>query len=86
MGDPTAIALLDGPEPPDSVRYLLEWADRLASTRTVGPHGALNGFTDEMIRAWAENMDLRPLPHEIDALLTLDLLMRFPDAGEEDES
>jgi hypothetical protein len=81
MGDPASRALLEAEgEPPDSLRYLLDWADRLARARTVGPHG-VNGFTDEMIRAWAANMDVHPLPHEVDALLTLDVVMRFPDAG-----
>jgi hypothetical protein len=84
MGDPDAIARLAGPGLPDSVAYLLGWADTLAQWRTVGPHGALEGVTPQLIESWARLYDIRPLPHEVDALITLDVLMRFPDAGEDE--
>lgn len=83
MGDPECLKRLTGPEPPDSVAYLLGWADTLAQWRRVGPHGALEGFTPQLIESWARLYDISPLPHEVDALMTLDVLMRFPDAGEE---
>lgn len=87
MGDPLAIRKLTGPEPPDAVAYLLEWTDELARTRTVGPHG-VDGFSYPMIESWARLTDRSPLPHEVDALLTLDAVMRFPEgdgsAGEDE--
>jgi hypothetical protein len=77
MGDPESIEKLEGPEPPDSVRYLLDWADDLAS-------GLPDGFSWKEATAWAEAKDLHPLPHEYDAVRTLIHLMRYPSA-EEDE-
>jgi hypothetical protein len=77
MGDATAIAKLQGPEPPDSVRYLDEWAADLAS-------GMPERFSWNEATRWAEAKGVQPLPHEYDALRTLIVLMRYPNAGEDE--
>jgi hypothetical protein len=77
MGDPMSIARLQGPEMPDSVAYLDRLAIDLAS-------GLPDGFKWEAVTAWAHAKDLQLLPHEYDALRDLVVLMRFPDAGEDE--
>lgn len=75
MGDATAIALLNGPEPPDSVMYLLDLADDFVAS--------IETFSWEALRGWRELKDVELLPHEVDAIRTLYVLIRYPDAGEE---
>lgn len=84
LGDEKSIALLNGPEPPPSVAYLLEWADALGQYRTMGQHG-WHRVAPESVESWARQRDLTLLPHEVDALATLDALLLYPDTGDDDD-
>ena len=70
-------AALDGPECPESLDYLLGWANELARARTAGWHG-VNGFTYEGIASWARLTKRRPSPMEVEALFAIDATMRYP--------
>lgn len=70
---------LDGPEPPEELRYLLGWFDELSAARSAGPHG-LNPVSYLDVYAWAELTDRRPEPHEVRAILRLDQQARRPSA------
>jgi hypothetical protein len=81
-GHPAAVAALDGPPLPESLLYLYEWSVELDEARGYDMNGPRPvSYPD--VQAWAQLTDRRPAPHEIRALLALDVVWRFPDAGEE---
>lgn len=70
--------MLKGPEFPEVLRYLWEWFTELERARSVGPHG-VNPMSYQDIDAWARLLRRPVLPHEVSALMRLDLVMRHPD-------
>ena len=58
-----ARAALEGPGPPDALRYLLEWSDDLYGRSGVGLNG-LAPLTWETLDAWARRKAVDVLPHE----------------------
>lgn len=68
-------AELDGPPIPPEGEYLWRWYCELERTRQMAAH-AVQAMTYTEIAAWAALTDCWPLPHEVDALLTLDLATR----------
>lgn len=73
---------LEGPELPEPLRYLYEWVMEVHGRSGVDMSG-LSPLTYQTIAVWARLMDRRPRPHEVEALLTLDAVLLFPDAVEE---
>lgn len=77
-GNAHAIAALAGPEFPEALGYLYDWLQQL-----VGRSGAdLNGTAPlayGTIAAWAALTDQWPTPYEVEALLTLDAVVRHPE-------
>jgi hypothetical protein len=82
-GHPAAVAALEGPECPDAVSYLRDWLHELHGRSGVGMSG-LAPLTYGAIADWARLTGRRPHPYEVRALLTLDAVMLFPDAGAEE--
>lgn len=81
-GHAVARAALEGPPIPEPLLYLYEWSCELDEARGYDMNGAKPvGYAD--IQAWASLTDRHPQPHEIRGLLALDVVWRFPDAGEE---
>lgn len=80
-GVASARTLLADPPFPESLDYLWGWWLELERSRTYGMHGP-DPLTYQQIDAWARLTEQRPAPHEVAALLALDLVARFPDAGE----
>lgn len=60
---------------PEGVEYLWLWFLELERTRQVSQAG-IGALTYSEIGAWAALTDRRPRPHEVDALLALDLVAR----------
>ena len=73
---------LEGPEFPEPLRYLYGWLMEVHGRSGVDMSG-LSPLTYATIADWAVLMHRRPRPHDVEALLTLDAVLRFPDAGEE---
>ena len=78
-GRKDAQAKLEGPGFPERLAYLWRWFEELEQSREMGPHG-LQPLTYVQIDAWARLTDRQPEPHETRLLMTLDAVMRFPDA------
>jgi hypothetical protein len=74
-GNPDAAARLESPPFPESLEYLDDWFSELSSTRGAGMH-SIAPVTQEQIKAWRENNDVHPEPHEVRALLALDAVFR----------
>lgn len=70
------------PPLPECMAGLWERFQTLDQMRDEGMNGP-KGFTPEHIRSAALLFDWHLQPHEVDALRTLDLVTRFPDAGGE---
>lgn len=66
---------LDGPAVPDGGTYLWNWFGALQRTRQMSQHG-IQAITYAEIAAWAALTDVWPLPHEVDALIDLDVAVR----------
>jgi hypothetical protein len=77
-GNAVARAKLDGPPFPDALGYLWQWAMELQGRSGVGMAG-LNPLSYGTIMDWATLTDQYPEPHEIEALLILDAVMRAPE-------
>lgn len=73
--------MLEGPDVSPAVAYLWQWHMELERVRDVSQAG-LRPITYSEIKAWAELTDRHVLPHEVEALVLLDLAERFP--GEEE--
>lgn len=74
-GNSDAIAKLTPPPFPDAVDYLYDWFNELSARRPLAMHG-VSPITHEGIKAWRENMDLHPEPHEVEAILRMDTVWR----------
>ena len=72
---------LDGPPMPEELRYLREWVQELYGRSGVGAVG-VNPLTYTTIMDWAVLTDRSVQPHEVQALMALDAVMRFPDPKE----
>lgn len=68
-------SVLDGPALPREVAYLWEWFGELECTRSANEVG-LMPITYSEILAWSKLMDRNVRPHEVEALLMLDVTMR----------
>lgn len=74
-GSRVAQQALEGPPFPESLGYLYDWFVALSAARREGLNGPA-ALTHQDIAAWASLMDERPAPHEVEALLLLDLTWR----------
>lgn len=74
-----ALALLDGPEFPESLDYLWRWFTELDRARTFSMNGP-DPITHTAIDAWARLTGRTPDALEVDAILLLDVIARNPDA------
>ena len=72
---------LEGPEPPEAMLYLKEWAFALCG-RSGATMGGLAPLSYTTIRDWAELMDIDVSPLEVQALLVLDAAIRNPATDE----
>lgn len=74
---------LEGPPFPVGLELLWQWFNELRVTRSVGV-GGIEPLTYSEIDAWARLTDRKLRPHEVTALMTLDLATRrVPDDEEE---
>jgi hypothetical protein len=71
--------LLAGPPFPDLLAYLWDWFMELDRARTIGMNGP-DLLTYQVIDAWARLTGREPWPHEVAALISLDLVTRHPEA------
>lgn len=70
-----ARAALVPPDYPEWMGYVLAWSDAL-----TGRSGSANGeLTWPAVVAWRDLSGEAPLPHEVDALLSLDYARTYPD-------
>lgn len=79
------MSALEGPAVPWEVAYLWRWFLELERSREVvviGDTVQLKPHTPSEIEAWARMSDRRLLPHEFDALVQLDVAMRFPEEAD----
>jgi hypothetical protein len=70
-------ALYNGPQIPDSVAYLWDWARELHGKSGVGMSG-FNPLTYTTIADWARLTGNEPEPHEVEALFWLDAILLNP--------
>jgi hypothetical protein len=63
------------------VEYVHDWFQELDRARPIGPHGP-EGLTYQTIDVWARLPQRSPTPMEVQALLWMDVVKRFPNAGE----
>lgn len=77
-GNPEAIARLQGPPYPEELDYLWRWAQDLHGRSGIGMAG-IEPLTYSTIHSWAELTDQWPEPHEVEALILLDAVMRNPE-------
>jgi hypothetical protein len=76
-GNPASIAALRGPEYPEELEYLLGWAQQLLGRSGVGMDGAAPlGYST--VADWSRLAGIDIEPHEVDALMALDAVMRHP--------
>ena len=83
QGSQDAVNALLGPEPPDTLLYLMEWAYGLcgrsgASMAGIAPLGY------GTIAEWARLMSIEPSPLEVQALILLDGVIRNPEAVDDE--
>lgn len=70
-------SVLEGPEVSRPVAYLWGWYMELARTAQVTQAGVQPiGYGE--IDAWARLTGRSPMPHEVEALLQLDMALRVP--------
>lgn len=75
--------LEDGPEFPESLAYLWDMFIRLSSVRGVSFHGP-DRITPTLIRDAIVLFEWTLMPQEAAAILDLDFVTLYPDAGEKD--
>jgi hypothetical protein len=82
-GDATAQAALedDGPECPETLEYLKEWAYTLNGRSGEGMNGYAR-LTYSTITGWAQWTGNSPSPADVEALFLLDAILLHPDAGD----
>lgn len=76
-GSVSAIAKLEGPEPPDELLYLLALADDYANGRRFGAHGAEPAAWVDM-QAWTLMKHLELDPEEVAAIMLIDSVRLQP--------
>jgi len=81
-GSQAAVNALEGPDAPDSVLYLMEWAYALCG-RSGATMGGMAPLSFTTIRDWATLMDIHVSPLEVQALLVLDAVIRNPEPDTE---
>jgi hypothetical protein len=74
-GRQDAIEKLEGYPLPDSVSYLYDWATHMVGRSGVGMSG-LAPLSYGTVRDWATLTGNDPKPHEVEALMALDSVMR----------
>lgn len=74
-GHKTAIEKLDGPGLPYALTYLWVWFLQVSAGR-ASSEGGLSGISYQDILAWSTLMDTSPVPHEVDALMQVDVAYR----------
>ncbi len=77
-GRPDAIETLEGKDFPVDLGYLYEWSIALVGRSGAGM-GGLFPLSYSEIQAWSRMTGNRPDPQEVDALITLDSILRNPD-------
>lgn len=82
QGVDRAVRALEGPPMPEALQYLHNWLYELHGRSGVDL-GGLSPLTYGTIAAWAQLTDRAPQPHDVQALLMLDLILRAPTTGEE---
>jgi hypothetical protein len=75
--------MLEAPDFPESLDYLLGYYDELAISRSAGMSG-LDPIRYADIEAWQRLMDISLEPHEVVGLLQIDMATRFPGDAEEE--
>jgi hypothetical protein len=75
-GNKEAIKALDGPEAPEELGYLVDWYWQVVQ-------GLREALTWADVRAWAELTGRRPEPMEAEALMRIDVAMRYPGEAED---
>jgi hypothetical protein len=78
-GHKESIARLTEPYFPEALDYLWVWLKQLRRGLGEGMHG-LALLTWTTFDAWCRRMQVNPEPHEVDALFSLDAVLRNPDA------
>lgn len=78
-GVQSATKALASPPFPEAMEYLWDWFMELDRTRTAGFNGP-DPLTYPTIESWARLMDRSPSPADVEMLLQMDLVMRYPDA------
>ena len=76
---------LQGPEPPDSLQYLVEWAYALCG-RSGASMAGIAPLSYSTVAEWARLMNIDPSPLEIQGLMILDGVMRNPESDEPEVS
>ena len=79
---PKVAAELEGPPFPEELRYLYNLLLQLYGRSGVGFSG-LAPLSHQEVEACARLRDLVIAPHEVEALMLLDGVMRDPEAGED---
>ena len=74
--------LENGPPFPLELEYLHAWFQDIRRGLGVGMEG-LNALTWSALESWARLTGNRPAPHEVDALIQLDIVARNPKAFED---
>ena len=75
----TALAreeLEGGPDLPYALSYLWVWFLQLAAGRSSGGMGGIANISFADIVAWSTLMKTSPAPHEVEALMSLDIAFR----------
>lgn len=81
-GRQQALEALEGPEIPDAVAYLYDWALELHGRSGIGMEG-VSPLSYVTVVTWAQLTGRDPQPDEVEALMLLDAVLRNPDAGED---
>ena len=79
-----ALEALEGPPFPEALRVLWHRFERLDAMRSVGQFG-LERFTPGHIMAGAALFGWRFAPHEVEALVRLDLVTMHPEERDEEK-
>lgn len=81
-----AVEKVEGPAYPEELSYLHGWFHELNGMRPEGVN-SIAPFTPPFIESWAHLMDVCPEPHEVRALVALDVewrrMMRIEPATQE---
>lgn len=76
-GDAGSRAQLEGPPVPEGLAYLWDWFWELDAGRAEGFTGPA-AFSYQELDAWARLTGRQPSPHEVQALMSIDLAVRHP--------